>query len=34
MAFMLRKLKNRGKLVADSQDGKNRRWGLQQGKAL
>jgi len=28
MASTLRKLKNRGKLVADSQDGRNRRWGL------
>lgn len=28
MASTLRKLKNRGKLVADKQDGKNQRWGL------
>ena len=28
MASTLRKLKNRGKLVADKQDGKNRWWGL------
>ena len=28
MASTLRKLKNRGMLVADKQDGKNQRWGL------
>jgi len=28
MAFTLRKLKSRGKLEADSQDGKSRRWRL------
>ncbi len=28
MASTLRKLKNRGKLVADKQDRKNQRWGL------
>lgn len=28
MASTLRKLKNRGKLVADKHDGKNQRWGL------
>lgn len=28
MASTLRKLKNRGKLAADKQDGKNQRWGL------
>lgn len=28
MASTLRKLKNRGKLVADKQEGKNQRWGL------
>lgn len=30
MASTLRRLKNRGKLVADKQDGKNQRWGLVQ----
>ncbi len=28
MGSTLRKLKNRGKLVADKQDGKHQRWGL------
>ena len=28
MASTLRKLKNRGKLAADKQDGKSQRWGL------
>jgi len=28
MASTLQKLKNRGKLVADKQNGKNIRWGL------
>ncbi len=28
MASTLRKLKSRGRLVADKRDGKNQRWGL------
>ncbi len=32
MASTLRKLKNRGKLVADKQDGKNQRWALAEAK--
>ncbi len=28
MGSTLRKLKNRGKLIADKQNGKNQRWGL------
>ena len=31
VASTLRKLRNRGKLVADKQDGKNQRWGLAPG---